>query len=71
MPDALLDSGSEFDRTKALLGACLRQNFAATTLTSDMLGGYGTEQRFVAGWVVEIEPAGQRAQRVTFIALMC
>jgi molybdopterin/thiamine biosynthesis adenylyltransferase len=58
MPDALLDSRSEFDRTKLLLGRWLR-NSADTTraLTRDELNRY-VGHRFVAGWQLTIERAG-------------
>ena len=40
MPESLLESGSEFDRKKILLGRWLRENADSTrVLTQDELGG--------------------------------
>jgi len=58
MPDALLDSRSEFDRAKLRLGLWLRDNASPTrVLTRDELSRY-EGHRFVAGWHLKIERAG-------------
>src|SRR5438270_1604868 len=58
MPESLLESGSEFDRKKILLGRWLRENADSTrVLTQDELGPNGTERRFAAGWRVTVESA--------------
>jgi hypothetical protein len=58
MPEALLESGSEFDRTKVLLGRWLRENVESTrVLTQDELTPDGVERRFCAGWGLAIQRA--------------
>ncbi len=59
MPDGLLDSGSEFDRCKALLWRWLRDNVKVTNaLSGDTLAKY-KGHRFVAGWSVELKHKSQ------------
>ena len=56
MPDSLLESGSEFDRLKVLLGRWLRQNATSIrVLTPDELTPSGAERKFAAGWGVAID----------------
>ena len=58
MPESLLESGSEFDRTKVLLARWLRENAKSTrVLTRDGLSALGTDRTFAAGWRVDIETA--------------
>lgn len=62
MPEGLLDSGSEFDRCKALLWRWLRNNVKVThALTGENLATY-KDHRFVAGWTVEFEHKSQMLQ---------
>ena len=60
MPDALLDSRSEFDRAKVLVSRWLRENVGhCRVLSADDLAATGSERRFVAGWNLEIDsPSG-------------
>lgn len=59
MPDSLLQSGSEFDASKALLWRWLNENVAiSSTLGEVELRSY-TERSFVAGWEVAIVEDGE------------
>lgn len=58
MPDSLLDSGSEFDRAKSLLGRWLRQRYAVQTIQLDELSAY-SDHTFIAGWRVQVEHSGE------------
>lgn len=54
MPESLLDSRSEFDRVKAVLGRVLRSSaHSVRALTVDVLRIYGSH-RFVAGWSLSL-----------------
>ena len=63
MPNSLLESRSEFDHKKALLGQWLRDNIRSTgTLSRDQLKDTYGEHKFIAGWSVELEPCGTPAR---------
>lgn len=56
MPSTLLDSGSEFDTHRILLGRWLRDNLASVrSVTDEVFACYRSDQKFVAGWEIEIE----------------
>jgi len=60
MPDALLASGSAFDRNRAKLGAWLReQGVKPRPLSEAELVVYGAHRGFRAGWAVDAELHGQ------------
>lgn len=59
MPDLLLDSGSSFDRYKALLSQWLKTNLLLVcALTKDTLDLYG-HWKFLAGWSINLTHKGK------------
>jgi len=61
MPDALLSSGSVFDRRKSALARWLRDNLEnVRSLRASALNEYEAHLRFVAGWSAEIAEKNER-----------